>query len=451
MRQNNTGWSGLCKAGYNTVMIRPPYLHLTPATRRVRIDPHDSQFIQNPYDAYAFLQGTAPVFFWEDYGFWCLAGYDEVNRALRDKRFGRERPGGYMKSVSAGGDRAHLADFDALEAGSMLELEPPVHTRLRTLVNRAFVSRQVERLRPRIEQLAGDLIDRFEDDGAVDLLPAFATPLPSVVIAEMLGVPSDMAAQLVEWSNRMVAMYMHAPTRATELAANAAARDFASFIRGEVEARRNGPADDLLGLLISARDDGDRLSDAELVSSAILLLNAGHEATVHQIGNAVRTILNEGGDPRRFFETSEAAEATVEECLRIDPPLHMFTRYASERVELTPEAIIEPGERIGLLLGAANNDPAAFDAPRLFRPGRPDQKNVTFGAGIHFCIGAPLARLELQVALKVLFDRLPTLRLAYEPTYRDSYHFHGLDRLKVEWWVPKYQPANPIADEAASD
>ncbi len=103
MRQNNTGWSGLCKAGYNTVMIRPPYLHLTPATRRVRIDPHDSQFIQNPYAAYAFLQGTAPVFFWEDYGFWCLAGYDEVNRALRDKRFGRERPGGYMKSGSAGG------------------------------------------------------------------------------------------------------------------------------------------------------------------------------------------------------------------------------------------------------------------------------------------------------------------------------------------------------------
>ena len=432
-------------------MICPPYLYPTPATRRVHIDPHDGRFIQDPYAAYAFLQGTAPVFFWEEYGFWCLAGYDEVNRALRDKRFGRERPGGYTASVTAEKDRTHLADFDALEAGSMLELEPPVHTRLRTLVNRAFVSRQVARLRSRIEQLANQLIDRFEDEAEIDLLPAFATPLPSIVIAEMLGVPTDMAGQLVEWSNRMVAMYMHAPTRATELAANAAARDFASFIRSEVERRRNGMVDDLLGLLVAARDGGDRLSDAELVSSAVLLLNAGHEATVHQIGNAVRTILAEGGDPRRFFETPEATAATVEECLRIDPPLHMFTRYASERVELTPEAIIEPGQQIGLLLGAANNDPAAFDSPRSFLPGRPDQKNVSFGAGIHFCIGAPLARLELQVALKVLFDRLPTLRLAYEPAYRDSYHFHGLERLKVEWWVPRYQPLNRSEEAAASD
>jgi unspecific monooxygenase len=430
-------------------MVRPPYLHFTPSTRRVRIDPHDSRFLQDPYEAYAFLQGTAPVFFWEEYGLWCLAGYDEVNRALRDKRLGRERPGGYLASVAAQGDRAHLAEFDALEACSMLELEPPVHTRLRTLVNRAFVSRQVERLRPRIEDLANRLVDGFEDDGEADLLPAFATPVPSIVIAEMLGVRAEMAQQMVEWSNRMVAMYMHAPTRATGIDANRAAADFAAFIRSEVEARRNGPADDLLGLLVAARESGDRLSDAELVSSAILLLNAGHEATVHQIGNAVRTILAQGGDPRRFFSTPQAAEATVEECLRIDPPLHMFTRFAGERVALTEEAIIEPGQQVGLLLGAANTDPAAFDAPRSFLPGRPDQKNVSFGAGIHFCIGAPLARLEMQVALKVLFDRLPTLRLAYEPTYRDSYHFHGLERLKVEWWVPKYQPMNRSAAETA--
>jgi cytochrome P450 len=403
------------------------------SSRRLRLDPHDNRFIQDPYAAYGYLQGTAPVFFWEDYGFWCLAGYDEVNRALRDRRFGRERPGGYLAAVASSGNRAHLTDFDALEAGSMLELEPPVHTRLRTLVNRAFVSRHVERLRPRIERLAHDLIDGFEKEGAIDLLPAYAAPIPSIVIAEMLGVAPEMAGQLVEWSNRMVAMYMHAPSRATEIDANAAARDFSAFIRAEAESKRRAPGDDLLSLLTQAHESGDRLTEAELVSSAVLLLNAGHEATVHQIGNAVRAILREDGDPRRFFATAEDTEAAVEECLRIDAPLHMFTRFAGEMVDLSPGVRIEPGERIGLLLGAANNDPAAFDQPRHFLPGRVDQKNVSFGAGIHFCIGAPLARLELQVALKVLFDRLPDLRLAYEPAYRDSYHFHGLERLKVEW------------------
>ncbi|TIM99853.1 MAG: cytochrome P450, partial [Mesorhizobium sp.] len=185
-----------------------------------------------------------------------------------------------------------------------LELEPPVHTRLRTLVNRAFVSRQVERLRPRVEALANELIDRFET-GQVDLLPAFASPLPITIIAEMLGVPVEMGPQLLDWSHRMVAMYMHGRTRQTEETANRAAHDFSDFLRGHVAERRKKPGDDLLSLLISAQDDGQRLSEDELVSSAILLLNAGHEATVHQTGNAVRAILAQGGDPRRFFTSPQ--------------------------------------------------------------------------------------------------------------------------------------------------
>jgi len=411
-------------------MQRPHYLAYSGETRSIRLDPHDPGFINDPYVAYAWMHSVAPVVFWEEYGFWCLAGYDDVSRTLRDRRFGRERPGGYLAAV---GERPHLADFDRVEAYSMLEIEPPVHTRLRALVNRAFVSRQVERLAPRIEAFAHELIDGFEADGRADLLPAFATPLPSVVIAEMLGVGADMAAQLVAWSNSMVTMYMHAPTRRVEDEANAAARDFSAFIRDEAGKRRSRPGDDLLSVLIAAQADGDRLSEDELVSSAVLLLNAGHEATVHQAGNAVRSILNAGGDPRRFFATPEQAAATVEECLRYDAPLHMFTRYANDWIDLSPGVVIAPGERVGLLLGAANNDPAAFENPRRFHPGREDQKNVSFGAGIHFCVGAPLARLELQIGLKVLFDRLPELRLAYEPAYRDTYHFHGLEMLKVEW------------------
>ncbi|MER8954177.1 cytochrome P450 [Mesorhizobium sp. M0833] len=412
--------------------LKPPYLAFDPATRSLRLDPHEPAFFQNPYEAYALLHGASNAFFWEEFGFWCFGGFDDVNRLLRDRRFGRQNPAGIPDSRGIGQDRTHLSAFDGVEANSMLELEPPVHTRLRTLVNRAFVSRQVERLRPRVEALANELIDRF-DPGEVDLLPALAAPLPITIIAEMLGVPVDMGPQLLDWSHRMVAMYMHGRTRETEETANRAARDFSNFLRGYVAERRKRPGEDLLSLLIAAQEDGQKLSEDELVSSAILLLNAGHEATVHQTGNAVRSILAQGGDPRRFFTSPEATAATVEECLRFDAPLHMFTRYAYQKVEAGPGIVVQPGETIGLLLGMANHDPVAFTEPFAFRPGRADQKNVSFGAGIHFCIGAPLARLELQVSLKTLFDRLPHLHLAEQPRLRDTYHFHGLETLAVRF------------------
>ncbi|ESW92716.1 cytochrome P450 [Mesorhizobium sp. M0074] len=412
--------------------LKPPYLAFDPASRRLRLDPHEPAFFQDPYEAYAFLHGASNAFFWEEFGFWCFGGFDDVNRLLRDRRFGRQNPAGIPDSRGIGQDRTHLSAFDGVEANSMLELEPPVHTRLRTLVNRAFVSRQVERLRPRVETLANELIDRFEP-GEVDLLTAFAAPLPITIIAEMLGVPVEMGPQLLDWSHRMVAMYMHGRTRETEDTANRAARDFSDFLRGYVAERRKRPGEDLLSLLIGAQEDGQKLSEDELVSSAILLLNAGHEATVHQTGNAVRSILAQGGDPRRFFASPEATAATVEECLRFDAPLHMFTRYAYQEVEAGPGIIVQPGETIGLLLGMANRDPTAFAEPLAFRPDRADQKNVSFGAGIHFCIGAPLARLELQVSLKTLFDRLPQLHLAEQPRFRDTYHFHGLETLAVHF------------------
>lgn len=404
----------------------PPYLFFDPVTHRLRLDPHEPRFVQDPYEAYAWLHRTGPTFFWEDFGFWCMGGYDDVNRLLRDRRFGREKPASAAENQ---GDRSHLTHFDGIEANSMLELEPPVHTRLRTLVNRAFVSRQVERLRPRIERLANQLVDGFGEE--VDLLPAFAAPLPITIIAEMLGVPVEMGPQLLDWSHKMVAMYMHGRSRDTEQTADRAAREFAEFLRGYVTERRRNPRDDLLSLLISAQEDGQKLSEDELISSAILLLNAGHEATVHQAGNAVRTILTQAGDPRRFFATPEATSATVEECLRFDAPLHMFTRYAYGEAELANGLTLKPGQQVGLLLGMANRDPLAFVDAGTFNPGRSDQKNVSFGAGIHFCIGAPLARLELQTALKVLFDRLPNIRLGEKPAFRDTYHFRGLERLIV--------------------
>lgn len=414
--------------------MQPSYLAYDPEHRRLRLDPHEPAFVQNPHEAYAWLHAQGGTFFWEDYGFWCLGRYDDVNRLLRDRRFGRQKPEGAPDSQGNFSERGHLAHFDGIEANSMLELEPPVHTRLRTLVNRAFVSRQVERLRPRVEALANDLIDGFSKDGPVDLLPAYAAPLPITIIAEMLGVPVAMGPRLLDWSHDMVAMYMHGRTRETEDRADRAARDFADFLRGYVTERRRQPGDDLLSLLISAQEDGQKLSEDELISSTILLLNAGHEATVHQTGNAVATILASlpsPADRATLFATPEATQRAVEECLRIDAPLHMFTRYAYDTIDAAPDVALKPGQQVGLLLGMANRDPAAFAEPNAFRPDRPDQKNVSFGAGIHFCIGAPLARLELQVSLRTLFDRVPGIVFAEPPRYRDTYHFHGLERLEV--------------------
>ncbi|MEQ8479846.1 MAG: cytochrome P450 [Hoeflea sp.] len=390
--------------------------------------PRDPAFVQDPYTFYAEMHRASPVFFWEDYGLWCVAGYDQVNALLRDRRLGRENRWGAPLNPVEG--RGHLSDFDRIESGSLLEREPPAHTRLRTLVNRAFVSRSVERLRPRIRQLAGKLVDALPEDRAFDLLPAFATPIPLTVICELLGVPVERGNDLLSWSHAMCEMYVPRRARETEERANRAAAEFGAFLTGHIEAHRQQGTDDLLSALIAVRDTGEKLSDDELISTCVLLLNAGHEATVHQTGNAVKTILDQGGDPGRFFATPDLAAATVEETLRYDAPLHMFTRYAYETVDLGPVAL-KPGEQVALLLGAANRDPAAFDAPDEFRPGRPDQKTVSFGAGLHFCIGAPLARLELQESLSVLFGRMPDLAMDEDARYRDSFHFHGLESLKA--------------------
>lgn len=391
-------------------------------------DPTEPGFVQDPYRFYADMHRVSPVFFWEDYGMWCVAGYDQVNALLRDRRLGRENRWGAPLNPVEG--RGHLADFDRLESGSLLEREPPAHTRLRTLVNRAFVSRSVERLRPRISALANELIDALPAGEPFDLLPSFATPIPLTVICELLGVPVHRADDLLSWSHAMCEMYVPQRSGATEERANRASAEFAAYLTAHIEEHRHTGADDLLSALIAVRDTGEKLDNDELISTCVLLLNAGHEATVHQTGNAVKTVLDQGGDPGRFFVTPEATAATVEEALRYDAPLHMFTRFAYEEIDLGPVRL-KPGEQVALLLGAANRDPAAFEAPHEFRPGRADQKNVSFGAGLHFCIGAPLARLELQESLFVLFSRRPALATKSPPRYRNSYHFHGLESLMV--------------------
>ena len=408
-------------------------LTIDPATRRVSLDARDPVFFQDPYPVFEAIRAVTPVFFWEQYGLWCFIDAADVHALFRDKRFGREILHlATREELGIAPIPERLRPFTDIDSLSMLDREPPAHTRLRTLVNRAFVSRQVEKLRPRIAALANELIDRFEGKGEVDLIEAFATPIPVIVIAELLGVPTDRAPALLDWSHKMVAMYQLDRTRAVEDAAVEAAEAFVAFLKEVIAERRLAPADDLVSTLIAAEEKGDRLSQDELIATVILLLNAGHEATVHAIGNGVKAILETGLDPAPLFAGEDAAEATAEECLRFDPPLHFFTRYALEDCDYAGISL-KKGDSVGLVLGAANRDPARFPEATRFDPARPATAHFAFGGGIHFCIGAPLARLELQVALPILFERLPGLRLAEPPRYRDSYHFHGLEALKLAW------------------
>lgn len=345
----------------------------------------------------------------------CIFTYDAVRFALRDRRLGRECPAEIQSSSPS-----HLADFYAIEAHSMLELEPPIHTRLRSQVLRAFTSRRISGLAPDITGLAHRLIDDFPED-PFDLLDAFAKPLPVIVIARLLGVPEEDAPRLLAWSNAMVAMYQATRDHATEVAANTAAAEFTDYLKAVIAAKAKAPDDDLISTLIAATDS-EKLSRDELITTCVLLLNAGHEATVHTIGNATKTLLETGH--------RDISETCVEELFRFDPPLHLFTRYVYETVEIAGQTF-QRGDQLACLLGAANRDPEAFPNPDTFDPDRPITQNVSFGGGIHFCVGAPLARLELKIALQTLFERCPNLRLTQKPRYADIFHFHGLEALHV--------------------
>lgn len=384
--------------------------------------PTDPAFVQNPYPFYDRARATGPFFRWVDYNLTCTPNASAVNAILRDRRFGREAPPECAPVIPD-----HLRPFYAVEAHSMLELEPPRHTRLRSLVLRAFTSRRIAALGPEITQLSNDLIDALPAD-EFDLLPTFAQKLPVIIIARLLGVPETMSDDLLRWSNAMVGMYMANRSRTAEDRAIAATEDFVAFLRGYIADRRADPRDDLITHLIAAESEGDRLTTDELISTCILLLNAGHEATVHTIGNGVKTLL-ETKTPATAL-SPDKVEATVEEILRFDPALHMFTRWAYEEVDVMGHRF-QRGDQVALLLAAANRDPGQWDRPAQFLPDRPAKPNATFGAGLHFCVGAPLARLELQIALLILFQRLPNLRLAAKPVYADVYHFHGLKALHL--------------------
>jgi cytochrome P450 len=391
------------------------------------IDLTDPAVVADPYPSFARARAVAPVQWHEDLGLWLAFTHAESNAVLRDRRLGRI----WVDKTPV----ERFESFNLIHRNAILEMEPPHHTRLRRLISAAFARGHVERLRPWVAALAGRLVDQLlEESGGsrpVDLLSGMAEQLPVAVIAELLGVPDADRPLLRPWSNAIVKMYEYDRTRQREDDAERAADEFVAYLRDLAAERRTSPGDDLVSHLVSVRDaEGDRLTEDELVTTCILLLNAGHEATVNVTANGTLALLRNPDQLARLRADPTLLPTAVEELMRFDSPLQLFERTATEAVEIGG-ITVERGQKIAALLGAANHDPAVFADPETLDLGRVDNAHISFGAGVHFCIGAPLARVELQASFGALLERTSSLELGGEPVRRSEFVIRGLASLPV--------------------
>ncbi|WP_329564870.1 cytochrome P450 [Kitasatospora sp. NBC_01266] len=395
-------------------------------------DPRSPEFIAHPYDVYARLRRTSPVVFHEPTGQWLVSRHQDVSALLRDRRLGRTYTHrfSHQEFGQRPPDPAH-EPFHTLNDNGLLDLEAPDHTRIRRLVAKAFTPRMVEALRPTVAALADELVSGLLREGGGDLISAVAEPLPVAVIAEMLGVPVADRGLLRPWSAAITGMFELDPTPETARRAVAASVEFSDYLRALIRERRSAPGDDLISALIAAQEEGDRLSEQEMVSTCVLLLNAGHEATVNTTGNGWWALLR---DPAQLAllrsDVDRHLPTAIEELMRFDTPLQMFGRWVLEDIELHGVRIPR-GAELALLFGSANRDPERFAEPERLDVTRTDNPHITFGAGIHFCLGAPLARLELTESYGALLRRAPGLALVREPTWQPGYVIRGLNELLV--------------------
>jgi unspecific monooxygenase len=373
------------------------------------LDLTSAEVVADPYPHFARERARHAVAWHEPSGMYLTFAHATVGAVQRDRRLGR------IWKDKEPLDR--LEPFNLLHRNQMMENEPPEHTRLRRPVAAAFARGHVERLRPRVREIAASLLAEVDAASGFDLIARYAEPLPVLVIAELLGVPDGHVDELRAWSQAIVRMYEPAPSADVVDAAVSAATDFAAFVRDLAAQRRARPADDLITDLAATE-----LTEDEVVAAVVLLLNAGHEASVIVFGNGLVAML------RRGLRPGDDVALTVEEMLRFDSALQLFERTATEDVQIGPEGrhvLVERGQKVAVLLGSANRDPAVFVRPDEFLVDRTPNNHVAFGVGVHFCLGAPLARMELTESVHHLFTTHPDLRLAGEPESRGTFVLRG--------------------------
>lgn len=395
--------------------------------RAVTFDPADPAFIAEPYEHLDALREAGPVQFDERFDRYFVTRHADVRACLRDRRLGRQfRQAGTETEFNAKPLDPRWQAFWDVERWSLLFLEPPDHTRIRRLVASAFTPRAVEAMRGPAESLAAELLDGCLARGRFDLLYDFAQPYSIALICRLLGVPTDRQRDLLDWSHRHVKMYELDTTEEQAESASAAAGEFREYVLGLIEERRRSPRDDLVTALVGACIDGTRLSDDEIVSTVVVLLNAGHEATVNTLGNGTVGLLRRRDEWRRIVELKVRAAAAVEELIRWDPPLQLFERWVLEDGVEIAGTPVPRGAVVAMLFGAANRDPRVFADPSRLDVGRANAaEHIGFGGGIHVCIGAPLARIELEASLRALAERAPRLELAAEPVHTDAFVIRG--------------------------
>lgn len=412
-----------------------PEVGTSPSIPVPAFDPWSSEFVAWPYDVFADLRRDAPVWRFERTGQWVVSRHADVDALLRDRRLGRS----YLH-VASYEDMGHVPPADHLEPfwtlnnNGMLDREPPDHTRLRRLVSKAFTPRTVERLAPRVQDFMNsyvdDLLDAGSDGSPVDLISTVAEPLPVAVIAEMLGIPESDRHLLRPWSADICGMYELSPSAQVQEKAVRASVEFTEYLVALAAERRVNPGDDLISALASVADAGDQLTDPELVGTCVLLLNAGHEATVNVTGNGWWALFRNPAELARLRAGEVGYGTAVEELMRWDTPLQLFERWVLEDIELHGVRIPR-GDEVALLFGSANRDESVFPAAERLDLGRTPNPHISFSAGIHYCLGAPLARLELGTSFETMMRRVPGLALAEAPRWKGSFVIRGLEELLV--------------------
>jgi hypothetical protein len=383
----------------------------------------DPQFLLNPYPVLSELRAHGRPMWHEEMQIWLAATHADATAVLRSKSLGRiytpQEPSDLWET------------FNWLHADSIMENEGAKHTRLRALVSKAFNRGQIDRLAPRIQKIVDELLDNCEELGEFDLLADFAEPLPVRVIAELLGVSPADEVNLRPWSQAIVKMYEFDVSAEEEAAARDASSEFAAMITNMVENRKANPTNDLVSELARVEESGETLTLRELIATCVLLLNAGHEASVNAFGNGFVAAMNDGQAGETLHtRPREVTTSAVEEFFRFDAPLQLFERTATTPTEISG-VTIPAGAKIAALLGSANRDSLVFDNPEKINLERNPNNHISFGGGIHFCLGAPLARLELSTSLPALFERFPTIQMTEKPELRETFVLRGYSEIKV--------------------